>query len=247
MARLKYEDVKEEVESYGWFLISRDYKNLDTELELKCPEGHKVFTKLKKFRRNQFCPTCSEGSLLVDISNPVKKIKGVARVLAIDDATSVSGWSVFDGEKLISYGNFQVDKENPIERISIIKQWLLNMLVKWNPDKIGIEDIQLQQFKGKDGSNNFAVTTYKVLAHLQGVLLETLYSQNKEAVLVHSQTWKAYCEITAKNRTDQKRSAQRKVKEWYGFNVSQDEADAICMGKYLSEKYLRNNEMISWE
>ena len=39
-----------------------------------------------------------------------------------------------------NYGKFIIDNANPIERISIMRQWLLNMLIKWNPDKIGIED-----------------------------------------------------------------------------------------------------------
>ena len=30
-------------------------------------------------------------------------------------------------------------------------------------------------------------------------------------------------------------------------NVTQDEADAICIGLYIAEKYLRNNEMINFE
>ena len=183
MSRLKYEDVKSEIESYGWKLISENYKNLDTEMELMCNEGHRVFINFKKFRKNQYCPTCAENSLLVDFNEPVKKEKGIIRVLAIDDATSISGWSIFDGGALVGYGSFQVEKDNPIERMSIIKQWMLNMLTKWNPDKVGIEDIQLQNFKGKDGSTHYAVTTYKVLAQLQGVLLEALFLQKKNQLL----------------------------------------------------------------
>lgn len=247
MARLKYEDVKKEIVDYGWGLVTTDYKNLDTEMEFICQEGHKVFTTLKKFRKNPYCPTCAEKALLVDVDNPVAKEKDVVRVLAIDDATSLSGWSVFDGKELVGYGVFRVEKEDPIERISIVKQWMLNMLIKWNPDKVGIEDIQLQHFRGANGVENYAVTTYKVLAQLQGVLLEALHLQGKESIIVHSQTWKSFCGISAKSRTDQKRSAQLKVKEWYGVNVGQDEADAICMGKYLSEKYIRNSQMVSWE
>ena len=46
--------------------------------------------------------------------------------------------------------------------------------------------------------------------------------------------------LIKKNRADQKRAAQVKVKGWHNENVTQDEADAICIGKYLTEKYLRN-------
>ena len=33
----------------------------------------------------------------------------------------------------------------------------------------------------------------------------------------------------------------------FGKNVTQDEADAICIGLYIAEKYLRNNEMIDFD
>lgn len=246
MAKLKLEDVRQEVELQEWKLVTDKYTNLDTEMEFNCPNGHKVYTTFKKWRKSPFCPTCSENEIKVDMSNPVPKEKGKIRVLALDDATNITGWCIYDGEKLVSYGKFQIDKDNPIERISIIRQWLLNMITKWKPDKIGIEDIQLQEFRGTNGKTNYAVTTYKVLAQLQGVLLESIFSQNIESIVVHSATWKSYCNISGKSRTDQKRSAQFKVKGWYGINVTQDEADAICIGKYLSGKYIKNNEMISW-
>ena len=35
-------------------------------------------------------------------------------------------------------------------------------------------------------------------------------------------------------------------KKKYEKNVTQDEADAICIGTYMVEKYLKNNEMISF-
>lgn len=249
MSRLNIVDIRKEIEDQGWKLISEEYKNLDTELELKCSKGHIVFLSLKKFRRKIVCPTCNEGGLqgILSDATPEKKAKNTIRVLALDDATSTTGWAIFDNEKLISYGHFTIDKENAIERISIMRQWLLNMIIKWEPDKIGVEDIQLQKFRDGNGGDRYAVTTYKVLAQLQGVILEALFSNKKDALVIHSQTWKAYCKITAKSRNDQKRSAQLKIKDWYGLNVTQDEADAICMGKFLSEKYIRNNEMVSWE
>ena len=32
--------VTNDLESQGWKLISTEYKNLNTELEMLCPEGH---------------------------------------------------------------------------------------------------------------------------------------------------------------------------------------------------------------
>ena len=40
MAKLKIEDIRKDLEERGWKLISTEYKNLETELEMECPEGH---------------------------------------------------------------------------------------------------------------------------------------------------------------------------------------------------------------
>ena len=50
------ESVNQEVSNLGWKLITEEYKNLDTEMEFMCPEGHKVYTTLKRFRARQECP-----------------------------------------------------------------------------------------------------------------------------------------------------------------------------------------------
>lgn len=41
--------------------------------------------------------------------------------------------------------------------------------------------------------------------------------------------------------------AQLKVHEWYGVSVNNDVAEAICIGKYMAEKFMKNNVIISWE
>jgi hypothetical protein len=39
--------VANHLEEEGWKLISDSYKNLDTELEMMCPQGHKQFQTYK--------------------------------------------------------------------------------------------------------------------------------------------------------------------------------------------------------
>lgn len=41
--KFKIEDIKKEFENKKWQLLSEEYKNLNTELEAYCPEGHKVY------------------------------------------------------------------------------------------------------------------------------------------------------------------------------------------------------------
>lgn len=87
------------------------------------------------------------------------------------------------------------------------------------------------------------VETYKTLAKLQGVLLDTLFEQNVECGLVYSSAWRKVCGVEASGRENKKKAAQDKVKLWYDIKCTQDEADAICIGKYFT---LNIKEKSSW-
>lgn len=246
MSKIKIEDISRDISSKNWKLISEIYVNLDSELHLQCPEGHQVYTSYKKWRRGFECPNCQSNPLKNLDQKIICKKPNTKRVLAIDDATTTSGWAVFDDNVLIKYGKITMTQASAVERISITKQWLASMIVNWSPDLVGIEDIQLQQFGEKNSNNVEGVTTYKVLAHLQGVLENYLFENNMNYEIVHTATWRAHCDIKGKSRTDKKKSAQLKVKDWYDIQVTQDEADAICIGKYLSETNSKKNTLIQW-
>jgi len=63
--------------------------------------------------------------------------------------------------------------------------------------------------------------------------------------LVYSTVWRQYCNVgSERGRENKKKLAQAKVKEWYNQNCTQDEADAICIGKYFVSK-LKNSKS-SW-
>ena len=244
MAKIKFEDVRDSVAFHGWTLLSKEYVNLNTEMEFSCPEGHIVYTSWKKLRENFNCPSCVEAEKIYTTTEIKPKSKGVNRVLALDQATNTSGWCIFDDKELVAYGKINFTQSDAIERMAKIRNWLLNIIEVWKPDRIALEDIQLQKFTGKNGATEGAVTTYKVLAQLQGVLAVTCFEKNITHSIVHTATWRSHCKISAKSRADQKRAAQLYVQKKYEKNVTQDEADAICIGTYMVEKHLKNNEMI---
>ena len=49
-----------------------------------------------------------------------------------------------------------------------------------------------------------------------------------------------------KTKADKKKSAQLKVKEWYDVSVTNDEADAVCIGRYGANKTKVSNEIVEW-
>lgn len=251
MARIKIEDIRAEVEKDGWKLISDNYENLDTELVFECSEGHRVYVPWKKIRHKRECPICKDNIYKEQNGKIIPKPKGVTRILALDQATYITGWSIYDSGKLIKYGTFETNYSNEIQRDNIIKMWLISMIENWKPDFIGLEDIQLQDL-GKKGNiyaadNVVGIQTFKTLAHLQGILMEAIYEKKIPYELCPTPTWRAHCKVTGKTKTDKKRSMQILAKKWFDVSVSNDEADAIGIGKYVSEVAAKKVEIVSWE
>lgn len=240
---INYYSVSNDLESEGWKLISSTYKNLDTELEMECSEGHKQTQTYKHWRKYRTCEQCMAGDPFKIKKNkvPIKKID-TERILALDAATNLSGYAIYDNDALVSYGTYKTDSsKDTTDRINEMKHWLETALNEWKPDAVAVEHIQLQSF-----GHGQQVELYRVLANLQGVLVDTLFENNIPHDLIYSSTWRKYCGIDDKGRENKKKAAQDKVKLWYQQDCTQDEADAICIGKYYCH-YLKNkNKKSSW-
>jgi Holliday junction resolvasome RuvABC endonuclease subunit len=147
-------------------------------------------------------------------------------VLSLDQA-SKTGWSLYKGKTLI---NHSIEDFNNIEdytaRVSAIKQWALEMINKYNPEIISIEDIQ-QQINPK---------TYKQLAELKGVLENLLFEKEFLYFIISSSQWKGTCGVKGRKREEQKKNAQLFVKNKFNIDVGEDEADAICQGWHVVTK-----------
>ena len=126
-----------------------------------------------------------------------------------------------------------------MERLHEVNMWLVSQLENWQPDCVGIEGIQYQQQIG--------VTTFQTLARLQGILMETCMEAKIPYKICPTNTWRAHCGVKGRARQDKKRSMQLLVKDWFDVSVSDDCADAIGIGRYLSDIWYAPNEMINWE
>lgn len=238
MARITIDQIREELEPEGWKIISTEYKNLDSELVFECEEGHRVYSTWKKIRTKRECPTCKQNQFKEVDQTIIPAKKGEERLLALDQATRVSGWAVFSDGQLLRYGAFETQLEDEIARDNQIKTWLINMIENWHIEFVALEGIQYEQ--------NFGVTTFATLARLQGILMSTLAEQGIPYMICHTATWRNYCEVKGKTRSDRKRSMQLRVKEWYDVSVSNDCADAIGIGYYASKKR-KKPKIENWE
>ena len=243
MSKIKVEDIRKAAIDNGWQLVSTEYKNLSTELTFICNEGHEINIPYKKVRDKWECPLC-KANKYYNFSEEVKpKSKGVQRAIGLDQATHITGYSIFDNEELIYAGTFEATAEDEIARDVQIQNWLIQLIHNWKPDVIGLEGIQLQQFNDK----MVGVTTYQTLARLQGILMATCYNLKVDYMICPPATWRNHSGVKGRSRADKKRSMQNKIKEWFDITVSDDVADAIGIGKYINETHKKKVEIFNWE
>lgn len=227
MARITLDFIQSEIEPHGWKVKSKEYKNLQTEMEFECDEGHTVYTTWGKLRNKLSCPVCEANFYKEPPATVEAKRPDVPRVLALDQATLTSGWAVFDKMHLVNYGIFEAKPKLDADlRTHQINEWLVSMINNWCPDLVAIEGIQYQGSAG--------VTTFQALARLQGVLIETCVQLGMPYLICPTNTWRAHCKVKGRTRSDKKKSMQLLVKEWYDISVTDDCADAIGIGRYAA-------------
>ncbi|MBA3531488.1 MAG: crossover junction endodeoxyribonuclease RuvC [Ardenticatenales bacterium] len=94
------------------------------------------------------------------------------RVLGIDPGTALVGWGVVEGEgqelRLVEYGTIRTAAHTPLaERITLIYEQLNEILERFQPDGVGIE----QLFFARN------VTTALPVAHARGVMLLAVHQR----------------------------------------------------------------------
>lgn len=244
MAKIKLEDIQNELAADGWKVISEEYTNLDTEMQFECPEGHRVFAPWKKLRTRRECSICKQNVFVKADNEILTKPKGAKRILALDQASKVTGFAIFDNGQLVKYGKFATSSDDDIERFSAVKAWLVSMINNWHPDHIAIEGIQFQE---EGQGQKMGVTVFQTLARLQGILMLTCHEAKIPYTICPTNTWRHECGVKGKTRSDKKRSMQLLVKEKYNVSVGDDEADAIGIGIYMTGRHQRNTEITNWE
>lgn len=146
--------------------------------------------------------------------------------LALDQATRVTGYAIFHDDKLVKVDQFELTDLEIGTRLKKYKKKILQLIEDYNVNQVLFEEIQLQQ----------NVDTFKKLAMLYGTTMLLLEEKEIKYDIVSSNTWKSKCKIKKTVRETEKQAAQKFVENNYGIHVSQDKADAICLGySYLKK------------
>ena len=154
----------------------------------------------------------------------------MGRLLALDQASKVTGWAIFEDGELKSYGKISLDDPNTDIRLVQLRQGIQTLVADYNIDEVIFEDIQQQN----NVANN--VQTFKVLAEVYGVVSELLQELQIPHSTVLAASWKSTLGIKGRTRAEQKKNAQLYVEQNYGIHVIQDIADAVCIGTHHIKK-----------
>lgn len=243
--RINIKEIQDFAEFCGWKLISTSYKNQNEPLTFTCPRGHRVEMAFCVFKKTQTCNTClsimATGNRIEENGGIVPKKKGIKRLLSIDQATNKTGYAVFDGNKLIFHGVINASStDDHITRINHMKKRMLEIMENWKVDLVAFEDIPF-----KDNIRTHAILNQN-LGALQCAAQEKLNGKTENIVLVSNQTWKHHSGVEGIYRAQHKASARRIVLKIYNVNVSEDESDAILLGRYVAERVKPSNEFINF-
>ena len=161
------------------------------------------------------------------------------KILALDQSSRITGWAVFADDALQEYGKFDAENAGADigKRLTYIRTKIQTLIEKYNIEKVAFEEIQLQNTVG----NN--VVTYKKLAYVQAIIIQMLDEIKMPYEIVASSSWKSSLGIRGRARAEQKKNAQEWVINTYSVRPTQDECDAICIGRYSTTK---SNEGHDW-
>jgi Holliday junction resolvasome RuvABC endonuclease subunit len=124
------------------------------------------------------------------------------KLLAIDQSSRVSGYAIFDNNKIVKYGKIELKDDDIGVRLNVLRNTLINLVQKYEIDTVAFEDIYM------DGQRVNNVATFKVLAEVFGVCEELFISLNLPYTAVLAGTWKSTLGVKGKTRPEQKKSAQ---------------------------------------
>ena len=148
-------------------------------------------------------------------------------ILSLDPSTKSTGWAVFTDGSLTDYGVITAGSTNLFHRIDKMVEEINNIIVKYNPVDVALEDVIPDDVKHNQN-------VFNALKYLQGYILHTL-DDNKiiNYKFYTASEWRSKCGIgtgPGVKRGSLKPKDIAFVKKYYNKTVDDDTADAICIG-----------------
>lgn len=163
----------------------------------------------------------------------------MSKLLALDQSSKVTGYTVLEDGKIIRVSHFECIGDDVGDRLVQFRKKIGHLIDEYEIDEIVFEDIQLQDV---NGSRETGVKTFKVLAEVFGVIHELCSEIKMPYTAVLPIKWKAHFKIAGKGRTQEKKMAQAYVLKNYNIKCTEDEADSLCIALY----HYDNSNVFDW-
>ena len=160
------------------------------------------------------------------------------RVLAFDQSTKVTGWSLFMDEKYVDSGVIDLGKnKNTDERSKQMALAMCKVITDARPDTVIIEEVAMQ-------SN---AQTLKLLARIQGVAIGFCAAHNIPLHILEPSKWRSalsYTQGRAVKREELKQQSRDFVKEYFNLDIkSEDEIESIAINEAAHRIYGFDDEI----
>jgi Holliday junction resolvasome RuvABC endonuclease subunit len=164
-------------------------------------------------------------------------------ILSLDASTKSTGYAIYEGTTLKTYGCITSSSTDLIKRIHKMVDEI-DILIKEN----NINKIILEEVRPETGVQN--IKTHRALMWLQGALAIMAHDKypKVETIYMYPSEWRKSCKIKTGRgvvRETVKQHDIRFVEETFGIKVNDDIADAIGIG-YAHLHPDGKEEMISW-
>ena len=146
-------------------------------------------------------------------------------ILGLDQATKVTGWSVFENRELIAYNKIIVpDKYEAEKRMELMTEEIRKIILRYEPDKVYFEQTFL---KGSPRG-------FRTSCQLQGFIMWELHMHKIPYVIKEESTWAKNISCCHGKREERKDSVLSKIEEMFNIKLgdNNDISDAIAIGYY---------------
>ena len=158
-------------------------------------------------------------------------------ILCFDQATRVSGWSVFKEGQYIDSGIIDLHKiTDTDERTKRMGIELCNKIEEIKPDLIVIEEVQ----------NQSNTSTVIKLARLQGMVLGFAAAHKIKTKIFEPTAWRkllSYNQGPKVKREQLKQQSIDYVKKNFGFDFSEDRCEAICINAAAQKVFEKSKDI----
>lgn len=159
------------------------------------------------------------------------------RVIAFDQASINTGWSLFDENGYVDSGIITKNKNIPInQRVPQMAQAICEKIKESNVDLVVIEGIQ----------NQGSIKTTLDLARLQGGIMMWCEVKHIPLHILAPSEWRSVLKFklgSKVKREELKTQAENYVSEHYELSINTDEAEAICIGAAAQKIFDSHDDM----